>query len=194
MWLFMTGQLLTAGPIMAIFLGKAAICHRSLNRHRVDSAKWTWLDFSFSLKCFFLKKLQQKSRRMRKMWCQWRTTVGRRRMFHWALQRWLRQFEKVLNFSVSQVLSYSSGNQLLYTEVQYMFTLDLICMWYPCVSVIHQTVTGTTGPLTCLLLFQCMCVHTFAFIYSIRLNGCLFHWGGLGPLFFFIQEGPWAPF
>ena len=39
----------------------------------------------------------------------------------------------------SIVLTSSSCHQLLYVEVQHMFTL--ICMPYLCVSVIHRTVT-----------------------------------------------------
>ena len=83
-----------------------------------------------------------------------------------------------------------------------MFTLDLICMRYLCISVIHQTMIGTTGSLTCLHdLLMHASTYVFAFIYSVRLNGCLFFlsfffFGGgeaWVPLFF-IQEGPLAPF
>ena len=49
----------------------------------------------------------------------------------------------------SIVLSFSSGDQLLCIKVQHMFTL--ICMWHLCISVIHQTITWTTGSLTCLM-------------------------------------------
>ena len=95
---------------------------------------------------------------------------------------------------VSQALSYFPGDQLLYIEVQYMVTLDLICMQYLCVCVIHQTVTRTTGSLTCLHnLLMRECTHVFDVIYSVRLNGCLFHGGGrsLGP--FFDLGGPLNP-
>ena len=70
--------------------------------------KRTLLDFSFSLS-------KQKSKR----WCQWRTMVRRLRMFRLALQCRFRQFEKVPNFMLGQVLSYLTFK----IEVQYMFTL-----------------------------------------------------------------------
>ena len=57
-------------------------------------------------------------------------------MFRWALHCQFRQFERNPDFVVGQVLSYSSGEQLLYMEVQYMFTL--ICVQYLCVSLIHK--------------------------------------------------------
>ena len=47
----------------------------------------------------------------------------------------------------SIVLSYSLGDQLLYIEVQFMFTP--VSMRYRCVSLIHQTMTQTTGSLMC---------------------------------------------
>ena len=61
-----------------------------------------------------------------------------------------------------------------------MSTLDLLYMQYLGVSVIHQTMTQTSGCLTCLhnLLMHAY-AHVFAFIYSVKLNGCLFH-GGKG--------------
>ena len=62
--------------------------------------------------------------------------VGRPRMLCWVLQCQFCQIEKVPNFVVGQVLSYSSGNQLLDVEVQYMFTL--ICMQHLCASVIRD--------------------------------------------------------
>ena len=69
-----------------------------------------------------------------------------------------------------------------------MFTLDLMCMQYLCVSVIHRTMTRTTGSLTCAhYLLMHAYTHVFAFIYSVRLSGCLFPVGGGG-------EGLGAPF
>ena len=56
--------------------------------------------------------------------------------------------------------------------------------------------TKTTGSLTCPhnLLMHAY-THAFAFIYSVKLNGCLFHWGvGCNAPFFFGGEGSWAPF
>ena len=81
----------------------------------------------------------------------------------------------------SVVSFYSSGDQLLYMEVQYMFTLDRICMGYLCFSEIHKTMTWVSESLTCLYdLLMHAYTHMFTFIYSVRLNGCLFHVGGGG--------------
>ena len=96
-------------------------------------------------------------------------------MFRWALHCQFRQFERNPDFVVGQVLSYSSGEQLLYMEVQYMFTLDRICMGYLCFSEIHKTMTWVSESLTCLYdLLMHTYTHMFTFIYSVRLNGCLF--------------------
>ena len=60
-----------------------------------------------------------------------------------VLSAW-KSFKLLVWLTVS--LSYSSDNQLLYIEVQHVFTL--ICLRYLCVSIIHQIVTQTTGSLT----------------------------------------------
>ena len=138
-WLFMISQLLIARPIVAIVLGSAAI---------------------FRLISTSVRKKKFKQKRTKKRWCQWRMMVGRPRMFRWALKCWFCQFEKVPNFMVSQVLSHSSGDQLVYLEVQYMFMLDLICMQYLCASMIHQTMTWTTESLTCLHDLTCLPLFT----------------------------------
>ena len=93
----------------------------------------------------------------------------------------------------SVVLSHSSDEQLLYLDVQCMFTLDLICMQYLCVSVIHQTVMD----------YRIFNVPTrsymFVVIDSVRLNGCLFHFHGMGrgrnlePPFIFRSGGSLGP-
>ena len=71
---------------------------------------------------------------MRKRWCQWRTMGRRLRMFHWALQVWFHQFEKVPNFVVGQALSCLTL-QVTNFFMQYMFTLICIaasaCFHYP---------------------------------------------------------------
>ena len=86
------------------------------------------------------------------------------------------------------VLLFRQPTSLYKIEVQYVFTIDLICMHYLCVSVIHRTLTWTTGSVICLhnLLMHAY-TDMFAFVYSVRLNGCLFHGGGagFGPLFSF---------
>ena len=69
-------------------------------------------------------------------------------------------------------------------------------MQYLRVSVIYRTMTHTTGSLPCLhYLLVHVHTHEFAFIYSVRLNDCLFHGGGgsLGPPVF-VRECLWAPF
>ena len=66
----------------------------------------------------------------------------------------------------------------------------------------HNPSSWTAGSLTCLHdLLTHAYTHVFAFIYSLRLNGCLFYGGvgeggrGAGPFFFlFIRESIWAHF
>jgi len=95
-------------------------------------------------------------------------------MFQWVLQCRFRQFEKVPNFIVIQALSYSSVDQLLYIEV-HVHTRSTAHAVSLC-SVNHPTMTRTTGSLTCLHgLLMPAYAHVFAFIYSARLNVCLFH-------------------
>ena len=127
--------------------------------------------------------MQQKSEKSRNRWCQWRRMVRRLRMFCWVLLCWFHQFEKVPNFVVGQALSclILQAANFFYQEVQHMFTLDLMCMRYLCVSVIHWIMTRAIGSLMCLHdLLMHVYTHVFTFIYSVRLNGCLFHGGGGG--------------
>ena len=113
-----------------------------------------------------------------------------------------RQFEKVSNFLVSQVLSCSRTPQATNfstCEVQYMFTLDLMCMQYLCFSIIHQAACDMDFRIFNVPTqsFMHACTHLFTFIYSVRQNGRHFHGvsgkgerrGGLESLFFFILEG-----
>ena len=195
---FYHGQLLITRPVIAIILGKAAICYCGWNGHR-EQTIWSRpcfvsIPFVKTNKTKSRKLLQQKSKRTRIRWCQWRTMVGRPRIFRWALQCQFRQFEKAPNFLVRQVLSYCSGDQLLYIEVQYMFTLVLICMQYLLVSIIHQTTIQTTGSLTCL---HDLLMHAYSHVFAF-FEFCKTAWragGGLGTFSFpFIWEGPWAPF
>ena len=54
-----------------------------------------------------------------------------------------------------------------------MFTLDLICMQYLCVLVIHQSLTSLYD------LLMHVYTQVFGCIYSVRLSGCpFFFWGG----------------
>ena len=114
--------------------------------------------------------------------------VGRPRMFHWALQCWFCQFEKVPNFVSGQafVLSYPVGDQLLFIEVKCVFTL--ICIRYLCVSLIRQTDTKYKIFKVPTWSFNA-CVYTCVLfaevIYSVPLNGCFLgvRWG----------VGAWAP-
>ena len=122
--------------------------------------------------------------------------VRRPKMFRLALQCRFRQYEKVPNFMVSQaiVLSYSSGNQLLDIEIQYMFTLDVLCMQYLCVFIIHRTMIWITRSLMCPhnLLTQ---IYTHVCLYLFFKTDWLpISWRGRGfAAPFFIREGPCAP-
>ena len=70
-----------------------------------------------------------------------------------------------------------------------MFTLDLICMQYLCVLVIHQSLTSLYD------LLMHVYTQVFGCIYSVRLSGCLFFWGGgVGaPLFFLFRRALGPP-
>ena len=79
---------------------------------------------------------------------------------------------------------------------KYMFTL--MCLQYLWASIVHWTMTLTTESLTCLHdLLMHVHTHKFCFsffLYSVRLNGFLFHGGGgsLGPPFFHSGVGGWG--
>ena len=125
-WLFMIGQLLIARPVIAIVrkshhFSSWAWIGRTADNCEVDCA---W--FQLTVYQTSRKKLQQKSKRMRKRWCQWGTMVRRPGMFCSALQCGFHHFEKVPNFLLCQALSCLT----LEIEVQYMFTL--ICMQCLC--------------------------------------------------------------
>ena len=149
--------------------------------------EWTIWDKLCLIWALVYEKKKQKSKRMRKRWCLggwWLRGqghfVGRFRVRSASLKTfqtlWLAKHCLVLLFR----------DQLLYLGVQYIFTLDLMCMQYLCVSVIHWTMTQTTGSLTCLHDFLMHAyTHVFAFIFSLRLNYCLFGRGErLGACFF----------
>ena len=86
-----------------------------------------------------------------------------------------------------------------------MFTLDLICMQYLCVSILYQTMTQATGSLVCPHdLLMHVSTHMFAFFHSVRLNSWHFHGQGVGGggggvggwgggRFFFHSGGPFGP-
>ena len=77
-------------------------------------------------------------------------------------------------------LSYSSGNELLYIEldVQYMFILDLICMQYLCVYIILWTMTQTVWSLTCLhSVNACICMHICLYFFC-KIEWLPFSGGG----------------
>ena len=99
-----------------------------------------------------------------------------------------RSREQLKQFHVwpSVVLSYSLGGWLLHTiEVQYMFTL--ICMRYLCVSVIHQSMTRTTGSLTCQ---HDLFMHAYTQqVFCLPWGGEGGEGGAWGSLFFFHSEG-----
>ena len=189
-WLFISGQLLIAWPVVAIVLGKAAVFHHGLNGCRADSKKQNLLDFSFSL-------FKQSNKKRQKIVA---AEVNETEVV--SVEDDGKETEDVLlGASVSvlpvwkssklhgepSVLFHSSDDLLLYMEVQFMFTLGLICMQCLCVSIIHQTMTQIIGSLTCLHdLLMHACILVYAFISAVTLNGCLFHGGsrGLEPLFF----------
>ena len=94
------------------------------------------------------KWLQLKSKRRRKRWCQWRTMVRRQRMFCLALVGYasLKKFQISWLAEHCLVLLFRKPASLYRSTVCVHTNMHVVCL-----SVIHQTVTGTTGLLTCLL-------------------------------------------
>ena len=118
------------------------------------------------------------------------------KMFHWALQCLFRLLEK---FQTSWLAKHCPVLLLrqatsLYISTVYIHTLfnmhaASVCFCNPPnYDMDYRIFNVPTWSFN-----VCIHTHEFAFIYSVRLNGCLLHGGGLGPLFV-IGEGPWAPF
>lgn len=122
---------------------------------------------------------------MRKRWCQWRTVVGKPRLFRWALQCRFHQFKKVPNFVFDKALScltLQMDNFFVYRRTAYVHThmhevpvpshnSPNCDMGYRIFNVPTQTLSA------------CVYIHVvFASIYSVGLHGCLFQPGRGGPL------------
>ena len=119
---------------------------------------------------------------MGKRWYQWRTMVRRPRMFQWALLGYASLKKSQISWLAEHclVLLFRQPASLYRSTVCVHTNMHVVCVY-----LIHQTVTGTTGPLTCLhdLLLHAY-THMFAVIDSVILNGCLFMEG----------VGIWVPF
>ena len=142
----MTGQRLIAWPVVPIVLGKAAILYCGLEW--VDSRECE-ADFAW-FQLHFIKEAENICGRWVREWerggvsgGQW---FGARGRFVGCFSVGSASFKKFKHPGwPTIVLSCSLGYQLLYIEVQCMFTL--ICVQYLCVSLICQTMTWTTGSL-----------------------------------------------
>ena len=109
------------------------------------------------------KRLQLKSKR-RKRWCQWRTMVRRPRMFQWALLGYASLKKSQISWLAEHclVLLFRQPASLYRSTVCVHTNMHVVCVY-----LIHQTVTGTTGPLTCL---HDLLLH--AYTHAVLLLGC----------------------
>ena len=197
----MIGQLLVAWPIIAIVLGKAAIFHHGLNGCRADNKKQTLVDFSFSLS----GKKPRCSRRVR----EWERAVvsgggwfggqgcfiGHLSVSSASLKKfhasWLAKHCVVLLFRQPTSLYEST----VYVHIR--SNMHVVSVYFcnpPNLDTdyrIFNVPTWSFNP----CIYTGVCLHMFAFTYSVRLNGCLFQGGGgAGPFSLIQEEGPWAPF
>ena len=101
-------------------------------------------------------------------------------MFHWALQYQFHRFKKFQTSWLAKccLVLLSRLPTSLYRSTVYVHT------------VIYQTMTPTPGSFNA-YLYTCV---LFAFIYSVRLNGCIFRGGGLwAPVSFMGGGGAIGP-
>ena len=137
------------------------------------------------------KQLQRKSKRTKKRWCHWGTTVGKLRMFHGCFcvgsaslkkfqTSWLAKCFLALLFR--QPISFCRSTVYVHTSMHAVS----VCFHNP----LSQDTDDRIFTVPTSSFNACVYTHVlFALTYSVRLNGCLFQGGGgLNSSFYEILE------